>query len=51
MRFLGGFLKFLSILVMIAATAACAVVIVMAEFEIEALIVMSCVWVFPSLLA
>lgn len=46
MRFLGGFLKFLSILVMIAATAACAIVIVMAEFEIEALIVMGCVWVF-----
>ena len=46
MRFLGGFLKFLSVLVMIASTAACAVVIVMSEYQIEACIVMGCVWVF-----
>ena len=41
MRFLGGFLKFLSILIMIVGTAACAVVVVMAEYQIEAIIVMS----------
>ena len=44
MRFLGGFLKFLSILLMIIGTAACAVVIVMAEYQIEACIVMGGVW-------
>ena len=46
MKFLGGFLKFLSIFVMIVATAACAVVIVMSEFYIEAIVVMCAVWVF-----
>ena len=44
MKFLGGFLKFLSILLMIVGTAACAVVIVMAEYQIEACIVMGGVW-------
>ena len=44
MRFLGGFLKFLSILLMIIGTAVCAVVIVMSEFVIEACLVMGGVW-------
>lgn len=48
MRFLGGFLKFLAILLLIAATLACTAVAVMAE-QVEAYIVMGCVWVFALL--
>lgn len=48
MRFLGGFLKFLAFLLLVAATLGCTAVAMMSE-QIEAYIVMGCAWVFVLL--